>query len=196
MNSDVCEVDLALEVTVHGPGECLVRVGWPGFAFASRVFGPNERLFKVGQVATDEEISAEKKAAKKSRALAAAKTRKEVKLCKVADQDRLRDAYLLLKKVSDSLNTYRSKLERLDATTWAYGGKGDIQLPASEFPETLSLFPVIGGMRLVPINIYRAVLEGAILGSEVNYKKALAMANSAYKKASSGCKKVVGTPDY
>jgi hypothetical protein len=58
----------------------------------------------------------------------------------------------------------------------------------------LAGYPVLGNSRQVPIFVYQAILQGALIGENKNYQSAFAIANLAYSKASAGCKKVIGKP--
>ena len=115
-------------------------------------------------------------------------------LCTSSDQSRLRNAYAPVIASTSRAEALMGKLGRVDYLISQVGKNGPIQLPPSEYSDLLAGYPVLANSRQVPIYVYQAILQGALIGENKNYQSALTRANLAYSKASAGCKKAVGKP--
>lgn len=122
------------------------------------------------------------------------KATQDATLCTPSDQSRLRNAYAPVEASRSRTEALRSKLDRVNNLINQLGKNGPIQLPPSEYSDLLAGYPVLGNSRQVPIFVYQAILQGALIGENKNYQSALAIANLAYSKTSAGCKKVIGKP--
>jgi hypothetical protein len=200
-NENTCSVDANFLVLAKSSGECVIIIGWPEFAFGSRVYSSSSNeyvLFTVkssAELAQDaEKIKQDAEKAKSERLALAEKAKQNAKLCKPSDQSRLRNSYAPLMASNKRSSELRSKLSRVDYLIGQVGKNGPIQLPPSEYADLLAGYPVLANSRQVPVFVYQAILQGSIIGEKKNYQSAFAIANLAYSKASAGCKKVIGKP--
>ena len=200
-NENVCSVDANFLVVAKSSGECAIEFGWPEFAFGSRVYNSNTLKFVLFTVKSDTELAQDadilkykKLAAAEKAKQDAEKAKQDAKLCKPSDQSRLKNAYVPVKASNSRADALRDKLGRVDYLIGQVGKNGPIQLPPSEYADLLAGYPVLANSRQVPIFVYQAILQGALIGEKKNYESAFAIANLAYSKASAGCKKVIGKP--
>jgi hypothetical protein len=200
-NESACSVDANLLVLAKSSGECAITIGWPDFAFGSRVYSASSSEFvlftvkSIAELAQDaEKLKYERQLSAEKAKQAAEKAKQAAKLCKPSDQSRLRNAYAPVKASNERAEALRSKLDRVNYLISQVGKNGPIQLPPSEYSDLLAGYPVLGNSRQVPIFVYQAILQGALIGENKNYQSAFAIANLAYSKTSAGCKKVIGKP--
>ena len=193
-NETVCSVDENFRVLAKSAGECVIELRWPEFAFGSRIYSSSWGAYVLFTVKSAAEIDQDAENLKYKMQAAAEKARQDAKLCKPSDQSRLKNAYAPMKASNNRSDVLRSKLGRVDYLISQVGKNGSIQLPPSEYADLLAGYPVLANSRQVPIFVYQAILQGALLGEKKNYQSAFALANLAYSKASAGCKKVIGKP--
>ena len=200
-NENVCSVDENFLVLAKSSGQCVITIGWPEFAFGSRVYSSGSSEFALFTVKSNAELAQDAEKLKYERQLsaekakqAAEKAKQDAKLCKPSDQSRLRNAYAPVTATINITEVLRSKFDRVNYLISQVGKNSSIQLPPSEYSDLLAGYPVLANSRQVPIYVYQAILQGALIGENKNYQSALARANLAYSKASAGCKKVIGKP--
>jgi hypothetical protein len=201
LNPTVCSQKNGIEFTGISSGVCKIQVGWDGFGFGSKYFPGKQFTYDLFTSQTAADVAADKAAAdaasatqKANSALAAAKAKADAKLCKPADQSKLLSYYAPLQKINSSYSDYNQTIQRINYLISQTGSNQTIQLSSSEFPDLLRAYPVINGVRQVPLYVYQAILQGTLQGISNNYTIALNTASLAYKSASAGCKKVVGPP--
>lgn len=190
-----------LTISRESSGECVIKFAWPEFAFGSRIYKSGYSEFLLFTVKSEAELAQDAENQKYERLLSAEKTKQtaekakqDAKICKPSDQSRLRNAYAQVNASNNRAAEIRNKLGRVDYLISQVGKNSPIQLSPSEYPDLLAGYPVLSNSRKVPIFVYQAILQGALIGEKKNYQIAFAIANLAYSKASAGCKKVVGKP--
>ena len=193
-DENTCSVDANFLVFAKSSGECAIKFGWPEFAFGSRVYSSSSIEYVLFTVKSAAELAQDAEKIKYERQASAEKAKQDTKLCKTSDQSRLRNSYAPVKASNNRANALRSKLDRVNYLISQVGKNGPIQIPPSEYAELLSGYPVLANSRQVPIFVYQAILQGALIGERKYYQIAFTKANLAYSKASVGCKKVVGKP--
>ena len=190
----VCSVDALLKLKAIAPGACEVSLQTPAFAFGSRIYKSIDRRISVFQSKSLEQVQAEVKAKKENQAAIAKKRAEDNKLCSPSNQSKLRSSYRALLDSNKRFSDLYLKHQKMSYLLRNGNKDQEIMLPLSEFPELLGSFPVRANTRNVPLFIYVAILEGAMSGERKINEQAQRIANSAYQKASPGCKKVVGKP--
>jgi len=192
-----CRFQTEIEIKSIGVGDCVLSLNWPAFQFGSRNFRTGN--FKFTFFKSEVPLTAAEKSRQKSEAEARAKVEAQArsrdnKLCPSKLQNALKNSYAPLIASNKRAFEIREKLSRVNYLESQVGNKGSIQLPPNEYSSLLSGYPVLANSRQVPFFVYKAILQGSLLGEKKNYQLAFASANLAYSKATAGCKQVVGKP--